>query len=66
MSLPDPLEAAENRCESWADEHSDRDGFDCSGCGKRTSWVEAETMSVDPYALPVCGECFNKEFMVHG
>lgn len=33
----------------------------CS-CGRRCKIDDAETLSPDPYSIPVCLDCFNKAF----
>lgn len=57
--LPDPIELGEMRCEAWADENAVGDKFRCD-CGNLFSLDEGATLSPDPYAIPVCGECFEK------
>lgn len=50
MSLLDPIERGEARAERAFDELSLPGGlFKCYSCGG--------TLSPDPYAMPVCGEC---------
>lgn len=57
--VPDPIEAAENRCEDWAHDNVRDDQFKCS-CGKWTPLAEAEPSSPSPYALPMCIKCVAK------
>ena len=57
--IPDPIERGEDRCESWAFENVQGDIATCC-CGNRFKLSEGETLSPDPYAIPVCGECFEK------
>lgn len=60
--LPDPMEAAENRCEAWADEHADGDGFECPGCERHVAWGEEHFASPGSYSLPCCGECMRAAY----
>lgn len=57
--IPDPIERGERRCEDWAAENVRGDMFKC-GCGNWWPLEDAETTSPDPWAIPVCGECFSK------
>ena len=57
--IPDPIERGEQRCEAWAADNVQGDCFTCS-CGNVCNLGDAETLSPDPYAIPVCGECFDK------
>lgn len=59
MYLPDPIEKGEDSCERWAEEHMINNMFKC-GCGKMVDINKAETLSPDPYAIPVCPDCFNE------
>lgn len=56
MYLPDPIERAEARAENWAFDNIKGDMFKC-GCDKWGKLCEAETLSPDPYAIPVCHDC---------
>ena len=56
--IPDPIERGEARCEAWAAENMAGDSFTCD-CGNTCKLDEGETLSPDPYAIPVCGECFD-------
>ncbi|MEQ8636856.1 hypothetical protein [Gimesia maris] len=56
MYLPDPIEMAEARCEDWAFENVTGDSFRCE-CGDIVKLDEAESLSPDPYAIPVCSAC---------
>ena len=56
-NLPDPIEIGERRCEDWATEFVHGDTMTCC-CGKTCSLGEAQTLSPDPYAIPVCPDCF--------
>ena len=53
----DPIERGESRCDDWAAENVRGDMFICS-CGNEWPLDKAETLSADPYAIPVCGGCF--------
>ena len=55
MYFPDPVE----RGEVSAEEHMINNMFKC-GCGKLVDINEAETLSPDPYAIPVCHDCFDE------
>lgn len=57
--VPDPIERGEARCEDWAIDNW-RDGKMRCCCGKWFCENQAETLSPDPYAIPVCPECFEK------
>ncbi len=57
--VPDPIERGEARCEAWAAENLRGDEATCC-CGNKFNIDEGETLSADPYAIPVCGECFEK------
>lgn len=57
--IPDPIERGEARCEAWAFENVRGDIATCY-CGNTFKFSEGETLSPDPYAIPVCGECFEK------
>ena len=59
MSLPDPIERAEAAAERAFDDLSLPDGqFKCYQCGcSFDPDDEGGTLSPDPYAMPVCGEC---------
>jgi hypothetical protein len=59
MYLPDPIERGEASCERWAEEHMKGNMFKC-GCGKWVDINKAETLSPDPYAIPVCPDCFEE------
>lgn len=58
--LMDPFERAEFRCDDWAVENVRGDEMTCV-CGETCSLHEAKTLSPDPYAIPVCPSCFEKE-----
>lgn len=59
MYIPDPVERMENRAERWYDEFIEGDEFIC-GCSKRCKIVDGETISSNPYAIPVCPDCCKK------
>ena len=59
MYLPDPIESMEASAERWADDNIKGNMFKCS-CGKWCSIMDGETLSPDPYAIPVCPDCFNE------
>lgn len=57
--IPDPIERGEDACEAWALENVKDDIATCC-CGNEFKLSEGETLSPDPYAIPVCWECFEK------
>lgn len=57
--IPDPIERGESRCEDWYFDNVENGIATCS-CGNTFKLGEGETLSDDPYAIPVCGECFEK------
>ena len=58
--IPDPIERGEASCESWdAKAHVDGDNYRCD-CGKIFDINEGVTLSPDPYAIPVCPDCFEE------
>ena len=59
--IPDPIERGEDRCERWAAENVKGNQFTCC-CGSVCDLDDGETVSADPYAIPVCPECFGKWF----
>ena len=59
MRLPDPIERMEERSEGWAFENIKGDSFKCC-CEEWCKLVDGETISSDPYAVPVCPKCFDK------
>ncbi len=56
MYLPDPIERGEQRCENWYCDNVKKGIATCC-CGKQFPFNEGETLSADPYAIPVCGDC---------
>ena len=61
MTLPDPIERGESACEQWADNNLIGDIMTCF-CGRQCKIDEAETLSPDPYAIPICPDCFNEAY----
>ena len=59
MYLPDFIESLESSCERWYDENVNKDIMTCS-CGQKCKLDEAETVSSNPYSIPVCPICFEK------
>lgn len=57
--IPDPIERGEDRCEAWAFENVRGNVATCS-CGDTFNLDEGETLSPDPYAIPVCPKCFEQ------
>ncbi len=62
--IPDVLERMEASAERAYDELCQPDGkFKCYQCGAIfDAEHEGGTLSPDPYAMPVCGDCFAKDF----
>lgn len=64
MTIPDPIERAEARAERAFDDLSLPDGkmkcYQCDAVFDPDN--EGGTLSPDPYAMPVCGKCFEKEY----
>lgn len=58
--IMDPIERGEARCEDWAFDNVKGDVMTCC-CGKTCKLDEAETLSPDPYAIPVCPSCFESK-----
>ena len=63
--IPDPIERGEMRVEAWEFENVKGDKFRC-GCGKGALLDEGDTVSADPYAIPVCPSCFEKWWISQG
>lgn len=57
--MQDFTERAEDFCEWWASENIRGGEMTCS-CGKTCPLNQAEPLSPDPFAIPVCPDCFNK------
>lgn len=59
MRLPDPLERGEARIERWAAENLCGDIATCL-CGREFNIEDGQTLSPDPFAIPVCPTCFDE------
>ena len=59
MYIPDPIEQMENMAEKWANEHIKGDVFKCN-CGKMCKLNDGQPISNNPYAPPVCMDCFGE------
>lgn len=57
--MPDFYERGEARCENWAAENVSKNRFRCY-CGDWCDMEDGESLSTDPYAIPVCPQCFKK------
>ena len=57
--LPDPIERGEASVEDWYWDSRMGDRHVC-GCGRLFRLSEGETISPDPYAIPVCPACFEQ------
>lgn len=57
MNIPDPIERGESLCEAWAAENLHGEIATCQ-CGREFNVNEGDTVSPDPYAIPVCPTCF--------
>lgn len=60
-TIPDPIERGEARCEDWAAINLHGEIFTCQ-CGSKCHLNDAETLSPDPYAIPVCPQCANRYY----
>jgi hypothetical protein len=61
MYLPDPIERGEQRCEDWYFRNV-RNGVAKCQCGEAFKIEDGETLSADPYAIPVCPTCAEAYF----
>ena len=59
--IPDPIEIMEASAERWADKNIKGEMFKC-GCGKWVKLNDGQPISENPYAPPVCQDCF-EEFL---
>lgn len=59
MYVPDPIERGESSCEDWYFDNV-KNGIATCCCGNEFNIDEGETLSPDPYAIPVCPECFKR------
>ena len=59
MYIPDPIEIMEASAERWADKNIKGDMFKC-GCGKMCKLSDGQSIDSNPYAPPVCLNCFEK------
>jgi len=53
------MEMMENAAEEWAYKNVKGDIATCD-CGKEFKLEDGMTLTSDPYAIPVCPECFKK------
>ena len=60
--IPDIAERGERRAEGWAALNVRGDEFTC-GCGTVCDLERGETLSPDPYAIPVCPLCFDRAML---
>jgi hypothetical protein len=56
MYIPDTIEIMKAGAAIWADKNIKGSKFKCS-CGKWCELKDAETLSPNPYAIPVCRNC---------
>ena len=56
--VPDPCERGLANAERWETENHVGGGMYRCGCGKTFDIDVGETLSADPYAIPVCPDCF--------
>jgi len=61
MYIPDPIERAEAVVENWAYDNIKGNQFKC-GCGKWCDLQDGETLSPNPYAIPVCPDCAEEHY----
>jgi len=59
MYIPDPIEQMENIAERWAFDNVRGDKFKCD-CGKWVPLNDGQPIDRNPYAPPVCPDCFEK------
>ena len=57
--IPDIMERGEDRCDAWYFDNV-KDGVATCSCGGTFDVDKGETLSSDPYAIPVCPACFEK------
>ncbi len=60
--VEDHIERGEASCEAWEEEARQPDGRYKCCCGKLFILEDGETLSPDPYAIPVCRICARKYF----
>ena len=58
--IPDPIERLEMQAEAIADELYHHGQWHCCECKTPIPEGQEETLSANPYAPPVCPECFEK------
>lgn len=63
--IPDPIERGEAACEAWYFDNVGPDGRVKCCCGKWFKLEDGETLTADPYATPVCPDCFQEWFDEH-
>ena len=61
MYIPDPIERLEAFAERWLDENVHGDSFKC-GCGEMCELRDGQSIDPNPYAPPVCPDCFREWF----
>jgi hypothetical protein len=67
-NIPDVIEQRENSAATWAfdnikyNKETKKATFLCD-CGKWEHLANGETLSPDPYAIPICRKCFDKFMM---
>lgn len=66
MYIPDPIELGEMRAERWEAEMHVRGSIYRCGCGKEFGINDGDTISADPWAAPVCPDCFEKWIQDNG
>ena len=59
MYLPDLIERMEASAERWAEEYIKDNLFKC-GCGKMCELKDGQPISNNPFAPPVCPDCFEE------
>jgi hypothetical protein len=60
MYIPDPIERAEASAERWAEENVVNYSDFLCGCGKLCPLQDGQSLSDNPYAPPVCPDCFQE------
>ena len=61
MNIPDPIERLEAFAERWSDENIYGDSFKCD-CGEMCELKDGQSIDLNPYAPPVCSDCFKEWF----
>ena len=55
--MMDPIERGEARCEAWYAEAVRPDGRVKCQCGRLFNLEDGETLTSDPFGIPICRNC---------